>query len=341
VRTGLTAQLVQENNSSSSSTCGDDGNNAGMLSSSLGSLPFYILAEEALGWKVGPLVDPFMWLMMWPIFADLSPARQQRQQQQQEQLYGLLFTALKLIAAAPQQGPAADVFSLSRICCIKPVCKAASSIIYAGLQKRLQRLQRLQQQQDSQSLQEDVCNRQPGKEAAAAAAADVVTTSSSSSVTGSSPAAAADTNATNVAADMLPCLAILGRGCLCCAEQMQRLQGEGHAKVGTYESCWRGIATSLRPLLNSRCGNSVVEQLELLGYQDVTRHLMQLLETVEDFLMRLTEQRSAAAGTYMDAETSDTMQQLHQRLGSVLACFAVPLACNNPHCRNVSGQSEA
>jgi len=326
VRTELTAaaQLV---NNGTSSTCGDVGNDAGMLSGSLRSLPDYILAEDAFanGWKVGPLVDPFAFSMLWPTLADASPSP--LRQQQQEQLYGLLFTALKLTAVAPQQGPTANVFSFCRMHGIKPICKAASSIIHAGMQQ-----QQRQQQQESQNWQEGVFNNQT---AAAAAAA------SSSSVTGSIPAAA-DSIAANFAADMLPCLAILGRGCLCCAEEMQRLQEGSYWEalmLYTCKCCLRGVATTLRHVLSS---GSVVKQLDLLGYQDVTRHLTQQLETVEDFLMRLTEQRNAASDTYyMDAETRGTMQQLHQSLGSTLTRFAVPHACNNLHCRNVSGRSEA
>jgi len=341
VRTELTAaaQPVNDGTSSSSNTCGDNGKDAGMLSYSLRSLPDYILEEDAPGWRVGPLVDPVVWL----IGVNLSPAPSRRQQQRQEhqkQLYGLLFSALKLVTGGPQHGPAAVLYRGVSSRCINPICQAASNIITAGLQRLQRRQQQQQQQADSQHWQEGVCNRPPGKETAASAAA---ATTSSSTLAGSNPAAA-DSITTNFAADMLPCLTILGRCCLCCAEQMQQPQEDAHWEVlmlYTCECCLKAAVCSVRALLSS---STVVKQLDLLGYRDVTRHLTQQLETVEGFLMRLTEQQQRSGASvicYRDQGARETARQQHQALGSTLTCFAVPLACNNPDCKNVSGTREA
>jgi hypothetical protein len=93
-----------------------------------------------------------------------------------------------------------------------------------------------------------------------------------------------------------------------------------------------------------------VQQLTAVGYQpqDLQQQLAEVTVPLDDLISGLQAADVGSEdfnplGSVSGAELavlSDIRQKL-QAAGKVLACFAIPHACNNPGCRNVSGPSEA
>jgi hypothetical protein len=73
---------------------------------------------------------------------------------------------------------------------------------------------------------------------------------------------------------------------------------------------------------------STVQQLSVLGYQ--TQDLQQQLAQAAGALQPLCNQLDAADPSAAPAALMAAQEQLLCAAGSVLACFAVPHACNNP-----------
>jgi hypothetical protein len=89
-----------------------------------------------------------------------------------------------------------------------------------------------------------------------------------------------------------------------------------------------------------------VQQLAALGYQP--QELQQQLAAAAEALPALMTYRNpdlSAQRRYplvlAAPEVLKNIQEQLQAAGRVLACFAIPLACNNPACRNLGGSSEA
>jgi hypothetical protein len=88
---------------------------------------------------------------------------------------------------------------------------------------------------------------------------------------------------------------------------------------------------------------STVQQLTDLGYQP--QDLQQQLAAVAEALPALSSDL-LVSGPFTDgfektAEVLQAAQDQLQAASRVLACFAIPHACNNPACGNLAGPSEA
>jgi hypothetical protein len=182
------------------------------------------------------------------------------------------------------------------------------------------------------------------------------TTTSSSSSTGGSSAVAA----------VLPWLVLLGRCCGACALLVQHWQGhlhlDGPANPNSYQTIlWdmyrsevaknlQQLRSSLARVVQWLAAAGTVQQLAALGYQpqDMQQQLaaatgalgnltndLRAVDMCADDANLLTGVNSTAGGVFTD------IQRQLQAAGSVLACFAIPHACNNPACSNLCGPSEA
>ena len=183
--------------------------------------------------------------------------------------------------------------------------------------------------------------------------------SSSSSTAGSSNGGNAGSSGCAAA---LPWLVLLGRCCHACTvpvlQWQATVQTSGAAAIaqhGQWTTHRRLLGTNLHQLQSSLAGvvqwlaaPEIVQQLTALGYQP--QHLQQQLAAAADALsVGITMQ--AADPSFSISSTSVTltaapavlanMQEQLQAAGRVLACCAIPHACNNPACGNVCGPWEA
>jgi hypothetical protein len=154
----------------------------------------------------------------------------------------------------------------------------------------------------------------------------------------------------------LPWLVLLGRCCFACAALTQYLQdnqGSGGMGFNTQDLLWLGcredLAKNLQLLRPSL--DTVVEWLavadtaqQLTAFEYQPQELLQQLAAAADALpVLLTYCNSdvSAQRRYPEAEVLRDIHEQLQAAGSVLACFAIPHACNNPACSNLGGSSEA
>jgi hypothetical protein len=155
----------------------------------------------------------------------------------------------------------------------------------------------------------------------------------------------------------LPWLVLLGRCCRACAALMQhshdRLKSDDAAfSIPSHDWAMhqQTIANTLQQLQSSLAGvmqwlaaDSTVQQLTALGYQP--HDMQQQLSPAADALPALSNDMQAADPfTDGHAAAVAALQAAQEQLlaaGRVLACFAIPHACNNPACANLAGPSEA
>jgi hypothetical protein len=104
--------------------------------------------------------------------------------------------------------------------------------------------------------------------------------------------------------------------------------------------CATPTASSVQP---GRCGAvaGTVQQLTALGYQlqDMQHQLAEAAEVLQPLCSDLQTADMSIGGSI-----AAVLQAAHEQLlaaSRVLACFAIPHACNNPACRNTYGPSEA
>jgi hypothetical protein len=157
---------------------------------------------------------------------------------------------------------------------------------------------------------------------------------------------------------VLPLLVLLGRCCFACAvlaRYLQDNQGPGGISVGLNSSdvVWlacRGdltknlqlLRSSLRRVVDWLAAAESVHQLAALGYQP--QDLQQQLAAAAEALPVLTTYRNSNRSAQRQYPGPDVLKDIQVQLqaaGRVLACFAVPHACNNPACSNLGGASEA
>ena len=182
---------------------------------------------------------------------------------------------------------------------------------------------------------------------------------SSSSDQGESSSSSAGRSASTAA---LPWLVLLGRCCAACAVLVQYWQGSDESAASGSLSSYRqpqqtvqeGV-TLVNHLLLLQDGLAAVVQwlaapdTAALGYQvqDMQQQLAEAAGGLSKGLADLTG--AAAASAHMTAEEKaaaasavyEGVQQQLQAASSVLACFAISHACNNPSCSNLCGPSEA
>jgi hypothetical protein len=160
----------------------------------------------------------------------------------------------------------------------------------------------------------------------------------------------------------LPWLVLLGRCCHSCAVLMQHCQ---HS-LGSDEAAVTASLMSLQPqqwvahqqtlayniqelqlilagVVRWLAVDSTVQQLTALGYQP--QDLQQQLAATADALPALSNDLQAA-NPFTDGHAAAVavLQAAQEQLlaaGRLLACFAIPHACNNAACGNLAGPSEA
>jgi hypothetical protein len=180
--------------------------------------------------------------------------------------------------------------------------------------------------------------------------------SSSSHPGSSSSAAGHNTTSSSACTAALPWLVLLGRCCHACAALVQHwqisLQYDGpptslqHAEM---IKCTKVLAQNLHQLQSSLAdvvqwlaAAGTVQHLSALGYQP--QDLQQQLASTAAAISALSNGLQAvdiAGGPNAVLAILQAAQEQLQAAGRVLACFAIPHACNNPSCSNVSGPSEA
>ena len=153
----------------------------------------------------------------------------------------------------------------------------------------------------------------------------------------------------------LPWLMLLGRCCWGAALLMQRwqaqLESEGHV-VTLQHPHWFlyrwGLVqnlqlhqSSLADVVQWLAAAGTVQQLTALGYQpeDMQQQLAQAAEALQPLCSDLQTADMSISGSI-----TAVLQAAHEQLlaaSRVLACFAIPHACNNPACSNMCGPSEA
>jgi hypothetical protein len=153
----------------------------------------------------------------------------------------------------------------------------------------------------------------------------------------------------------LPWLWLLGRYCCACSVLVQQWQvslvpdGQG---VNLKHNQWRvyrfvlaktllQLQLSLANVVQGLAAAGTIEQLTALGHQpqDMQQQLAGAAEALETLCKDLPTAEPVGGGG-----TTPLLKEIHKQLqaaSTVLACFAVPHACNNPACSNVSGPSEA
>jgi hypothetical protein len=156
---------------------------------------------------------------------------------------------------------------------------------------------------------------------------------------------------------VLPWLVLLGRCCHACAALMQHCQHtlqSDAAAVSFQAHDWalhqrvltnhlHELQSSLADVVQWLAADSTMQQPTALGYEP--QDLQQQLAAAADALPALSNDMQAADpftdGHAAAVEALQAAQQQLQAAGRVLACFAIPHACNNPACENLSGPSEA
>jgi hypothetical protein len=180
------------------------------------------------------------------------------------------------------------------------------------------------------------------------------TTRSSSSSTAGSPACTA----------VLPWLVLLGRCCGACALLVQHWRGNwggSHEFASFQPMLWimygnevgkdlQQLQSSLADVGQWLAAAGTVQQLNAQGYQpqNLQEQLAQATGALGNLLndLRLVsftggnDDALDSFGNAASAVLKDVQQQL-QAAGRMLACFAIPYACNNPACGNVGGAAEA
>jgi hypothetical protein len=164
----------------------------------------------------------------------------------------------------------------------------------------------------------------------------------------------------------LPWLVLLGRCCCACAvlaKQWQaKLESDGPLASLDHFS-WAMQRDDIVQNLNSLhfgleqavkwlAADNTAQQLTALGYQPQV--LQQQLAGAANSLCwggrdtqladRPLETEDDSTSTIARLADATVLKVIHEQLqaaSSVLACFAIPHACNNPACRNVGGPSEA
>ena len=154
----------------------------------------------------------------------------------------------------------------------------------------------------------------------------------------------------------LPWLVLLGRCCFACAALTQYLQdnqGSGGTGFSSQDLLWLACREDLfknlqllRPSLDSvlewLAAADTAQQLTALGYQP--QGLRQQLAAAVEALPTLGSLRNSdlsAQRRYPGPEVLRDVQEQLQAAGRVLACFAIPHACNNPACSKLGESSEA
>jgi hypothetical protein len=192
----------------------------------------------------------------------------------------------------------------------------------------------------------------PSQESAQEAPSSCSSSSSSSSSSISSTVAAA-----------LPWLVLLGRCCRASAVLVQRWQGsmkpEGHSLGGIaafqhymwmvlnpgFAKGLKMLACSLEDVAQWLAAAGTEQELSASGYQpqDLQQHLAEAAQALSSLTCGLSADgvsEDSVAEVPGPAVVQAAQAQLHAA-SRALACFAIPHACNNPACRNVSGPSEA
>jgi hypothetical protein len=155
----------------------------------------------------------------------------------------------------------------------------------------------------------------------------------------------------------LPWLVLLGRCCRLCAELAHHCQSRiGSEDVlaslqpqqwATYQQTLANrlqlLQSSLADVVQWLAADSTVQQLAALGYQP--QELQQQLAAAAEALPALSNDLQAA-NPFTDGHSAAVavLQAAQEQLltaNRVLACFAIPHACNNPGCGNLTGPSEA
>jgi hypothetical protein len=209
--------------------------------------------------------------------------------------------------------------------------------------------------------------------AALAAVAFMLTAAFGSESTASESSSTAGSSARDTAAAVLLWLVLLGRCCYACAVLVQHWQaGAGSdsdsESEGLPNSCqsilWLldrpGFARMLQQLQLSLAGvvqwlgvSSTVQQLTVLGYQpyELQQQLAGLCRELADavpalvrdlqFAEHVVDGSSAAPAEPTAPGVLKAAQEQLQAASKVLACFAIPHACNNPACSSMWSPSEA
>ena len=294
----------------------------------------YLAAETSVvakRWPWGPLIGPII-------------AARDVTSPQALQLFGLLVSLLKLNSHA--MPPADAIRHLSQ----RAVCYAACGLLNTA--------------SDASAALAESCAMQPSsllQPAASGAAAGPV--ASSTMVSAADPGAAGNDSSSSSTAAALPWLVLLGRCCLLSSEQLQTEYAQLHSAQPSSEQ--QAVAeaqhSSEPPQEGSRCETLMLDvvmpcasgveravewwlytaersaQLAALGHD--AQHLLEFITGLPGPAIHAaavcdsnTEEAAAAV--------AGLVQQL-RTVGQALSVFAIPHACNNPWCSNVSGPCEA
>jgi hypothetical protein len=179
--------------------------------------------------------------------------------------------------------------------------------------------------------------------------------SSHSSSHSSSNSSGSTSTSSRACTAALPWLALLGRYCCACAVLVQQwqvslesdAQGISLKHIQWLMHRWvlahtlQQLHLSLANVVQWLAAAGTMQQLIALGYQpqDMQQQLAGAAEALESLCEDLpTAEPLGGGGT--TALLKEIQMQLHAA-STVMACFAMPHACNNPACSNVSGPSEA
>jgi hypothetical protein len=150
-------------------------------------------------------------------------------------------------------------------------------------------------------------------------------------------AGAVDAGAGDNAIAMLPSLFILGRCCAWWAEQLRSNASRERLVRELAKFLEEGFLAELvlPPVQQWLQASGTQTQLLAAGYapQGLPQQLQQVVAA-------LKVARDSAVGGHIDTAYCLQAAQLLQAAGSVLCSFAVPCACNNPACLNLSGLTE-
>ena len=137
-------------------------------------------------------------------------------------------------------------------------------------------------------------------------------------------------------ADMLPWLVLLGRCCLCLAAQVKAStpapQAEQQGALGELDS-----------------GHDLLSvQIKALSTAQAMRRWLQRPETTAQFAAAGFNVQQVLESVQPASSVSDDAQPIEASMASQLSALGlalnnslpIPYACNNPHCRNLSGTSE-
>ena len=147
---------------------------------------------------------------------------------------------------------------------------------------------------------------------------------------------------------------LLGRCCCAWVVLVQRWQDSlesggpsaNTAAKSSYSPAWQTgmqlLQSSLAGVVQWLAAADTVQQLAAVGYQPqhLRQQLAEVVECLESSDTKLAGMFGVDAFLAEAAVLKDIQQQL-QAAGKVLACLAIPHACNNPACRNLCGPSEA